>query len=160
MPSNRLNSIALRAAKPRDKPYKLGDGDGLYLLVNPNGSCWWRLKYRFEGREKLLSLGVYPHVTLQHARAQRDEAKRAVANGVDPSVKKQIEKSAHVNTFEAIARGWLSLQEKKLARATFAKAVWTFETLVFPVHRVASHRQTRARGCAQGTPAHRGSWDS
>src|SRR6266404_86412 len=132
MPSNKLTQVALRAAMPRDKPYKLGDGDGLYLLINPNGSRWWRLKYHFEAREKLLSLGVYPHVTLQHARSLRDEAKRAMVNGVDPSVKKQIEKSAHSNTFEAIAREWLTLQEQKLAPATFAKAVWTFGTLVFP----------------------------
>jgi hypothetical protein len=128
MPSNKLTQLALRAAMPRDKPYKLGDGDGLYLLVNPNGSRWWRLKYHFEAREKLLSLGVYPHVTLQHARSLRDEAKRAIVNGVDPSVKKQIEKSAHSNTSEAVAREWLTLQEKTLASATFAKAVWTFET--------------------------------
>jgi len=132
MPSNKLTQVALRAAMPREKPYKLGDGDGLYLLINPNGSRWWRLKYHFEAREKLLSLGVYPHVTLQHARSLRDEAKRAMVNGVDPSVKKQIEKSAHSNTFEAIAREWLTLQEQKLAPATFAKAVWTFGTLVFP----------------------------
>ncbi len=117
---------------PRDKPYKLGDGDGLYLSLNPSGSRWWRLKYHFEAREKLLALGVYPHVTLQHARSLRDEAKRAIVNGVDPSVKKQIEKSAHSNTFEDVAREWLTLQEKKLAPATFAKAVWTFETLAFP----------------------------
>jgi integrase len=115
MPSNKLTQVALRAATPREKPYKLGDGDGLYLLINPNGSRWWRLKYHFEAREKLLALGVFPHVTLQHARSLRDEAKRAIVNGVDPSVKKQIEKWAHSNTFEAIAREWLTLQEQKLA---------------------------------------------
>jgi integrase len=90
------------------------------------------LKYRFEGREKLLSLGVYPHVSLQQARSRRDEAKEMIANGVDPSVKRRAEKSADANTFEAVAREWLSLQEKKLAPATYAKAVWTFDTLVFP----------------------------
>jgi hypothetical protein len=127
-----LTSTKIRAAKPREKAYKLSDSGGLYLLVNPNKSLWWRLKYRFEGREKLLSLGVYPHVSLQQARSQRDEAKKAIANGVDPSAKRQAEKSATANTFEAVAREWLTLQEGKLAPATYAKAVWTLETLVFP----------------------------
>jgi integrase len=127
-----LTVTEIRLAKPQEKPRKLSDGGGLYLLVNPNGSLWWRFKYRFEGREKLLSLGVYPHVSLQQARARRDEAKKGIANGVDPSVRRQAEKSANANTFEAVAREWLALQEKKLAPATFAKAVWTFETLVFP----------------------------
>jgi integrase len=127
-----LTSTKIRAAKPHEKPYKLSDSGGLYLLVNPNNSLWWRLKYRFEGREKSLSLGVYPHVSLQQARSQRDEAKKSVANGVDPSAKRQAEKSATANTFEAVAREWLALQEKKLAPATFAKAIWTFETLAFP----------------------------
>jgi integrase len=127
-----LTTTEIRAAKPREKPYKLSDEGGLYLLINPNDSRWWRLKYRFEGREKALSLGVYPHVSLQQARTQRDDAKKAVANGIDPSVKRQAEKSANANTFEAIAREWLGLQEKRLAPATYTKALWTFETLVFP----------------------------
>jgi integrase len=127
-----LTSTKIRAAKPQEKPYKLSDSGGLYLLVNPNKSLWWRLKYRFEGREKLLSLGVYPHVSLQQARSQRDEAKKAIANGVDPSAKRQAEKSATANTFEAVAREWLTLQEGKLAPATYSKAVWTLETLMFP----------------------------
>jgi Arm DNA-binding domain len=71
MAINKLTNAALRAAKPTEKPYKLTDGGGLYLLINPSGALWWRLKYRFEGREKLLSLGVHPHVSLQRARAAR-----------------------------------------------------------------------------------------
>jgi integrase len=132
MAINKLTKAALRAAKPTRKPYKLSDGGGLYLLVNPNGALWWRLKYQFEGREKLLSLGVHPHISLQQARALRDDAKKAVANGVDPSAKRQAEKSSTANTFEAVAREWLALQENKLAPATYAKAVWTLETLVYP----------------------------
>jgi integrase len=127
-----LTATEIRAVKPQDKPRKLSDGGGLYLLANPNGSLWWRFKYRFEGREKLLSLGVFPYVSLQQARMQRDEAKKAVANGVDPSIKRQAEKSATANTFEAVAREWLGLQEKKLAPSTYSKAVATFETLIFP----------------------------
>src|SRR6266404_9744065 len=132
MAINKLTHTALRAAKPTEKPYKLSDGGGLYLLVNPSGALWWRLKYQFEGREKLLSLGVYPHVSLQQARGLRDEAKKAVANRVDPSAKRQAEKSSTANSFEAVAREWLALQEKKLAPTTYAKAVWTLETLVCP----------------------------
>jgi integrase len=132
MAINKLTNAALRAAKPTEKPYKLTDGGGLYLLINPSGALWWRLKYRFEGREKLLSLGVHPHVSLQQARGLRDEAKKVIANGADPSARRQAEKSSTANSFEAIAREWLALQEKKLAPATFAKAVWTLETLVYP----------------------------
>jgi integrase len=132
MAINKLTHTALRAAKPTEKPYKLSDGGGLYLLVNPSGALWWRFKYQFEGREKLLSLGVHPHVSLQQARALRNEAKKAVANRVDPSAKRQAEKSSTANSFEAVAREWLALQEKKLAPATYAKAVWTLETLVCP----------------------------
>jgi hypothetical protein len=127
-----LTVTEIRAVKPHDKPRKLSDGGGLYLLINPNGSLWWRLKYRFDGREKLLSLGVYPHVSLQQARSRREDAKRAIASGVDPSAKRQAEKSGAANTFESIAREWLALQRKKLAPATYDKAVWTFETLLFP----------------------------
>jgi integrase len=127
-----LTVTEIRAVKPQDKPRKLSDGGGLYLLINPNGSLWWRLKYRFDGREKLLSLGVYPHVSLQQARSRREDAKRAIASGVDPSAKRQAEKSGAANTFESIAREWLALQQKKLAPATYDKAVWTFETLLFP----------------------------
>jgi integrase len=127
-----LTVTKIRAAKVREKPYKLSDGGGLYLLINPNNALWWRLKYRFEGREKSLSLGVYPHVSLQQARLRRDEAKKVIATGADPSAKRQAEKSATANTFEAVAREWLALQEGKLAPVTFGKAAWTLETLLYP----------------------------
>jgi hypothetical protein len=107
MTINKLTQTALRAAKQTHKPYKLSDGGGLYLLVNPSGALWWRFKYQFEGREKLLSVGVHPHVSLQQARAFGDEAKKAVANGVDPSAKRQAEETSTANTFEAVAREWL-----------------------------------------------------
>jgi integrase len=132
MAINKLTHPVLRAAKPHEKPYKLGDSGGLYLLVNPNGALWWRLKYQFEGRENLLSLGVYPRVSFQQARALRDEAKKAVANRINPSAKRQAEKFSTANTFEALGREWLSLQQNKLAPATYSKAAWTLETLVYP----------------------------
>jgi integrase len=127
-----LNDIAIRTAKPRTKPYKLSDGGGLYLLVNPNGARWWRFKYRYAGKEKLLSFGVYPDVVLKIARERRDEARRLVAGGIDPSVKRQSEKSATENTFEAIGREWLRLQAKSLASNTHTKAKRMLENFVFP----------------------------
>jgi integrase len=113
-------------------PTKLSDGRGLYLLVTPTGSRYWRLKYRMHGREKLLALGVYPDVSLKLARDRREKARQLIAEGIDPNAKKQAEKAARSDTFEAIAREWLGLQEQKLSAATFKKAKWTFETLIFP----------------------------
>lgn len=109
-----LTATEIRAVKPQDKPRKLSDGGGLYLLANPNGSLWWRFKYRFEGREKLLSLGVFPYVSLQQARMQRDEAKKAVANGVDPSINDRRKnrlrrtrlKRSLVNGWDSRKRNW------------------------------------------------------
>lgn len=87
-----LSDAAVRAAKPREKPYKLTDSSGLHLLIRPNGSKLWRLKYRFVGREKLLSFGAYPVISLADARKRRDDAKRLLADGTDPSVKKKHDK--------------------------------------------------------------------
>ncbi|VAX74578.1 prophage CPS-53 integrase [Enterobacter cloacae] len=80
----KLSACQVDTAKPKDKPYKLSDGRGLYLLVNPNGKRYWRLKYRVAGKEKLLALGVYPDVTLAEARSKREEAKRALLVGLTP----------------------------------------------------------------------------
>ncbi|WP_338670444.1 integrase arm-type DNA-binding domain-containing protein [Pantoea dispersa] len=106
----KLNARQVSAARPKDKPYKLSDGGGLYLLVHPGGSRYWRLKYRFSGKEKLLSLGVYPEVPLADARAKRDEAKRLLAAGQDPGEVKQAEKQAQrvavTNSFEELAQEW------------------------------------------------------
>lgn len=106
----KLTARQISTAKPQDKPYKLADGGGLYLLVNPNGSRYWRLKYRLAGKEKLLSIGVFPDVTLAEARDKRNEAKRLLANGEDPSEVKQAEKQARIlavnNSFESLALEW------------------------------------------------------
>ena len=106
----KLNARTVDASKPKDKAYKLSDGGGLYLLVNTNGSRYWRLKYRYAGKEKLLALGVYPDVSLADARAKRSEAKRTLAAGDDPGEVKQSEKQAKIlavsNSFEALAVEW------------------------------------------------------
>lgn len=81
---------------PSPKPYKLADGGGLFLLVNPNGGKWWRLKYRRPdtGKENLLSFGTFPDVSLKQARERRDEARKQLAEGIDPGVKRQADKRA------------------------------------------------------------------
>ncbi|BFI64468.1 hypothetical protein okayama3_00530 [Yersinia pseudotuberculosis] len=103
-----LTDIKVKSAKPTDKAYKLTDGGGMYLLVKPNGSKYWRLKYRFVGKEKMLSIGVYPDVSLADARQKRDEARKVLAAGGDPGEVKKADKLAQKlsteNTFEAIAR--------------------------------------------------------
>ncbi len=86
------SAIEVRNAKPKDKPYKLADEKGMYLEVKPNGSRYWRLKYRIAGKEKLLSLGVYPDVSLAQAGDVRDEARKLLSQGIDPSAARQEEK--------------------------------------------------------------------
>jgi integrase len=103
-----LTDTAVRSAKPREKPFKLFDGGGLHLLVNPAGGKWWRWKYRFGGKAKLLSFGVYPDVSLKAARDKRDAARKQLAAGIDPGQARKAEKVAQAGaeSFEAIAREW------------------------------------------------------
>lgn len=89
-----LSDSVIRNAIPRDKPFKLSDSKGLLLLVAPTGGKWWRLKYYFEGKEKQLSLGVYPEVTLSEARKRRDTYRSLLAQGIDPSFRRKQEKAA------------------------------------------------------------------
>jgi hypothetical protein len=98
-----LTEAAIRNAKPREKPYKLFDERGLFMLVVPTGGRLWRFRYRHGGKEKLLSLGAYPDVALRRAREKRDEARRLVADSIDPSAKRQADKAALGNTFEVVA---------------------------------------------------------
>jgi integrase len=127
-----LTDKAIQAAKPKTRPYKLADGEGLTLLVKPIGSKLWRFRYRHEGREKMLGFGSYPDTSAKLAREKRDQARKLLAQGLDPSGTRQAEKAARGNTFEAVAHEWLALQKERLAAATYAKAVWTLGTLVFP----------------------------
>jgi integrase len=127
-----LTDQAIRNAKLREKPYKIADGKGLTLLVKPNGSKLWHFRYRFNGLEKTLSLGTHPDTSAKLAREKRDDARQLLAKGIDPSGNRQAEKVAVANTFELVGREWLALQEKTLAAATYGKAVWTLETLIFP----------------------------
>ncbi|MGG5152528.1 Arm DNA-binding domain-containing protein [Alcaligenes aquatilis] len=84
-----LNDVQIKAAKPADKQYKLTDGEGMHLLVHPNGSKYWRLSYRYDGKQKTLVLGVYPNISLAMARDKRTEAKKLLATGIDPADEKK-----------------------------------------------------------------------
>jgi integrase len=106
-----LSDTTIKNAKPNpDKAYKLPDEKSMYLLVNPNGSKYFRLKYRFGGKEKVLALGVYPDTSLKQAREKRDEARKQLAKGIDPSENRKAVKSSKAesaaNSFEVIAREW------------------------------------------------------
>jgi integrase len=131
-----LSEIAIRSAKPREKPYKLTDGGGLYVLVNPDGSKYWRLKYRFGGKEKLLSLGVYPEVRGAEAREQRDQAKRLLKAGSDPSRVRKAQKRAALlsatNTFEAIAREWVESKRNRWTPEHADRVLSSLEEEIFP----------------------------
>ena len=132
-----LSDTAIRNAKPQSKPHKMYDSDGLFIIVTPAGGKWWRLKYRLGGKEKLLSLGTYPTIGLKEARDKRDEAKKLVANGVDPSAQRQAVKesvlSKEANSFEAVTREWFEKHVANLAPTYGKKVRSLFERQVFPV---------------------------
>ncbi|MFG7077204.1 tyrosine-type recombinase/integrase [Burkholderia pseudomallei] len=131
-----LTDTAIRNAKPADKPVRLFDGGGLYLEIAPSGGKWWRLKYRFGGKEKRYSLGVYPEVTLATARKKRDEAREKLAAGIDPGEAKKAEKRASLlaaaHSFEVVARGWMSERKTTVEPAQHAKTLARMENDVFP----------------------------
>lgn len=131
-----LTDTAIRNAKPADKPVRLFDGGGLYLEIAPSGGKWWRLKYRFGGKEKRYSLGVYPEVTLATARKKRDEAREKLAAGIDPGEAKKAEKRASLlaaaNSFEVVARGWMDERKTTVEPAQHTKTLARMENDVFP----------------------------
>lgn len=131
-----LTDTAIRNAKPADKPVRLFDGGGLYLEIAPSGGKWWRLKYRFGGKEKRYSLGVYPEVTLATARKKRDEAREKLAAGIDPGEAKKAEKRASLlaaaHSFEVVARGWMDERKTTVEPAQHVKTLARMENDVFP----------------------------
>lgn len=131
-----LTDTAIRAAKPGSKPIKLSDEKGLYLEVAPSGGKWWRIKYRFAGKEKRLSLGVYPDVGLKLARERRDEARRLLADGIDPGEHRKAHKNARAdavaNNFETVAREWFTKMLPTWTPDHADKIIKRLERDVFP----------------------------
>ena len=131
-----LSDAKVRNAKPQNKPYKIADFEGLYLLVTPTGSKCWRFKYRFAGKEKVLALGLYPDLSLSDARDRRGQARKALAAGNDPSdIKREarrmvLDKSE--NTFEKVAREWYEKQEHGWVESYATKMLARLESHVFP----------------------------
>ncbi|KRA46464.1 integrase arm-type DNA-binding domain-containing protein [Pseudoxanthomonas sp. Root630] len=135
MGAKQLTDMAVRNAKGKERPYKLAAGAGLYLQVMPNGARYWRMKYRIDGKEKLLSIGVYPEVSMREAMEKRDAARLALRSNKDPSEERQLAKlksklSADTR-FEAIALEWWDSRQD-LAPTTREKAKWMLETYAFP----------------------------
>lgn len=133
-----LTDMQIRKAKPRDEPYRLTDGAGLYLHVTPAGGRHWRYRYRINGREKLLSIGPYPEIGLAQAREARDEARGLVRAGEDPSAAKRRQMAMAraaddpTTTFEAIAREWHGLRETAWAQTHAHDVLHSLERCVFP----------------------------
>jgi integrase len=132
----KLTDTAIKKSKPEARAFKMTDGGGLFLLVQSSGSKYWRLAYRFEGKQKLLALGVYPDVPLVLARERREEARKLLAAGVDPSENRKAAKAARLqraeNSFEVITREWLASHMKNKAPSHREKVIRRFELYLFP----------------------------
>ncbi|GAM07072.1 tyrosine-type recombinase/integrase [Novosphingobium sp. MBES04] len=128
-----LKELEVKYAAVRPRPYKLSDGGGLHVLVQPNGSKLWRMKYRFAGKEKLLSFGKYPEISLAVARARRDVARGLLAEGRDPGVEIAAEVQVRTNTFETVARKWHANREGGLDHAHAKRVLSRMERDVFPM---------------------------
>ncbi|ANV99319.1 tyrosine-type recombinase/integrase [Bradyrhizobium icense] len=129
-----LTQVAVQAAKPKDKPYKLSDGNGLHLLIETSGSKLWRFRYQFDRKEKMLSLGSYPDISIAQARTKRDEARAVLATGVDPARKREQDKVtasiAAANTFGVVAAEYIArLGTEGASESTISKNKWLLQDL-------------------------------
>jgi hypothetical protein len=154
-----LTDTAVRQAKPGQKPIKLYDGQGMFVLVTPAGGKWWRFRYRFDGKEKLLSLGTYPDISLKDARERREAARKLIAQGIDPGAERKAEKAAVAalagNCFESICREWLEQRKSVGGRGAARQDAGTDAERCLPLAGgKADHRDIRTRR-AGGTAAHR-----
>ena len=145
----RHTTAKIQNTPPQKKTARLFDGRGLYLEIAPTGSRWWRFKYRFAGKEKRISLGVYPDVGLKKARDRRDEMRRLVADGIDPSAARKQEKlmalDAALNTFEAVAREWFEKYSPNWEASYSKKLLARVEANIFPSRRWPEERCPGAR---------------
>lgn len=127
-----LTDLQLQRAKPKEKPYKLKDEKGLYLLVQPAGSRLWRLRFSLHGKEGMVSLGSYPEVSLKDARERRDEARKLIAKGISPAVHRKVARAQQADSFASIAEEWLQSRKAHLAATTYEKARWMLVDLLGP----------------------------
>lgn len=131
-----LTNTQIKNFKPQAKTKKLSDGGGMYLEVTPAGGTYWRLKYRFGGKEKRLALGVYPDVSLQEARERRADARKLLANGIDPSLAKQtqkhLQKESAENSFQAVAEEWFLKQIHRWSEVHQTKVRWMLDKNLYP----------------------------
>lgn len=131
-----LTDTAIKKAKPEAKQRKLYDERGLFLLISPKGGKWWRFKYLFDGKEKLLSLGIYPDVSLKDARERRDEARKQVAAGIDPGEHRKAKKTAkeerQANSFEVVAREWYAKHATNWSANHANRTIRRLERDIFP----------------------------
>ena len=131
-----LTDTKVRSLKPREKKYKVSDGKGLFLLIAPQGSKYWRFKYTFNGKERLLAFGVYPDLSLSEAREKCHEAQNLLAKEIDPGVAKKVAKRSKIlaaqNTFEAIAREWYAKFSARWVPSHGERILKRLEKDVFP----------------------------
>ena len=131
-----LTDTTIRNAKPKDKPYRMFDAGGLYLEIAPSGGKWWRLKYRADGKEKRISLGTYPDVSLKDAREKRDKERKLLASGIDPGVNRKADKASRgeraLNSFEIVGREWFEKFSPAWVEAHSTKIISRLERDIFP----------------------------
>jgi len=131
-----LSDVKVRNVKPGEKQIKLSDSDGMYLLVTPNGGKCWRLKYRYAGKEKVLALGTYPEISLANARQRREDARKLLANGVDPGAIKKAQKASrndsNANSFEVVAREWHNKFKESWSPSHAHVTITRLERDIFP----------------------------
>ena len=131
-----LDDLTIRNTKPAEKPFKLSDERGLFLLINPSGSKLWRFKYRFAGKEQLLALGAYPEVTLKTARAKRDEARDIIRDARDPSFERKAAKQRQIleahNAFKAVALDFITKMGRRWSERHRNNAISRLEKNIFP----------------------------
>ena len=130
-----LSEVKVRTAKPKENEYKLFDGGGLFLFITPSGGKLWHFKYRYDGKEKKLTLGSYPEISLFDARRRRDDARKMLANDIDPSAVRKAQKQANIQeaeTFEAIAREWFNKFKHTWKDNHSSRVISRLEKNVFP----------------------------
>ena len=133
-----LSHLAILKAKPKDKPYLLSDGEGLHLQIDTSGSKLWRLRYRFGGKANMMSFGAFPAVSLTDAREKRNEIKKQIAAGINPSLRRKLDKinASSGNSFGAVADEYLAnLKANGAAEITVSKNRWLLEDLAAPIRK-------------------------